>query len=107
MSFEPDELRELRYAWATATELVREAARVAHDKLFATAASDNEACVDCFQHQASEEPCQSCAVIAEAILAERERCASFVDSWAHKAGRTTFQGNVYAELARRLRSGKP
>ncbi|HEV7717157.1 MAG TPA: hypothetical protein VGO53_16280 [Steroidobacteraceae bacterium] len=45
------------------------------------------------------------SVRTAATLAERERCAAFVDGWAHKAGRTTFQGNVYAELARRLRSG--
>jgi hypothetical protein len=80
MSLDPDELAWLKRVWEVAPEPVRERARIAHDKLFATRASETDACVECFQHQASEEPCQSCAVIAEAILAERERCAGLCET---------------------------
>lgn len=44
-----------------------ELARITHDKI----AGDTDACIDCFQHQTKDNPCQVCVTIAQTYVTVR------------------------------------
>lgn len=87
------------------TDADRTRARQAHDRL-ATASGDSEACLECFQHQASQEPCPACGVFLGEIAAERNRCARLCDEVVSSKSRTPGEKAIAKVLGERIRGGR-